>query len=704
MGMNFGKYVLEKQLAIGGMAEIFIAEQHGPAGFAKTLCIKRILQTYANDSTFIEMFLDEARTAAKLSHPNIVQIFELGEIDGSYYIAMEYIKGASLSKIIRKLKENGLNLPLHYAAKIIANVCAGLDYAHSFVDPGTGEPLHLVHRDISPDNILVSFTGAVKMIDFGIAKAVTNTSQTQAGAVKGKFSYMSPEQVMGRPLDGRSDLFSLGIVLYELTTLRKPFGDDADLMTVSAIVHDPPQEPRKVIAEYPPQLEELLMHALEKDRNQRFVSAQEMQHMLERFIHEQGEFLSDRDIGNYVARLFSGSTEDIETLRNLGSGVRMKLTGMPRVAPDDELANRQVEIAGQIRSTLVAGETDALPSTAGADAAVATRTPVKTAHPSVDEIPDNKQPKSLIAAKTDAFPARVPKSTAGSSDQDTDSPKSSSKSGIGLWFVFVVVLALLGGGGYYLWTQYWQEPTTTGSKSSLNGHSEKGQTKTVQQGGVVVPDTSSTTAVNQDQRDTVVPEKEPDVSPTSTHTADIERTQEDKGDVTTPTQITTTDTTTAQDKTSDGSTTTSTAAADIQAEKDMSQGTVQVTTTPPMKVYDGDNFKGNTPITYSSPAGRRMLKLFAPDGTKVTREVQVTAGGATTVEVKLTEGKIKFAGIEPGVEVTVDNRRIGKTPIPDHTAWQGNHEVTLVHPSGKIRTIPVIITETNREHKITVQW
>ncbi|MEC8023060.1 MAG: serine/threonine-protein kinase, partial [Myxococcota bacterium] len=194
---RFGKYLLERQLAIGGMAEIFLAHQHGPAGFAKQLVIKRIRPHHANDQQFIRMFLAEARTSAKLNHPNLVQIYELGECEGAYYIAMEYIRGESLAKLIRRLREYEIRLPPYIAAKIIATTCDGIDYAHNFCDVD-GEPVNLVHRDLSPDNILVSFSGGVKVIDFGIAQARDTGAEDDSGLVKGKFCYMSPEQITGR--------------------------------------------------------------------------------------------------------------------------------------------------------------------------------------------------------------------------------------------------------------------------------------------------------------------------------------------------------------------------------------------------------------------------------------------------------------------------------------------------------------------------
>jgi serine/threonine-protein kinase len=316
----FGKYTLTRRIAKGGMAEIFLASQRGPAGFEKELVVKKILPHLASDDAFITMFLDEARLAARLAHPNCVQIYELGEHAGAYYIAMEYVRGPNLSTVIRKLREHGLRMPLHYAAWIVARAAAGLDFAHSMTDE-RGQPLGLVHRDISPDNILVTEQGAVKMIDFGVAKAQTNETKTIAGTIKGKLRYMSPEQVQGKHLDGRSDLFSLGIVLYELTTLQRPFGGTSELATVSAIITDPPESPSRVVDGYPPPLEVIVERALSKDPAQRFATAHEMQDALEAFVHTRGAYLTDREVGGYLARLFSATDQDLQALRDLPSGL-----------------------------------------------------------------------------------------------------------------------------------------------------------------------------------------------------------------------------------------------------------------------------------------------------------------------------------------------------------------------------------------------
>lgn len=312
----FGKYELLTRLGVGGMAEVFLAGQSGPAGFKKQLVIKRILPSYADDEKFITMFLDEARLVARLHHPNIVQIFELGEIDGRYYIAMEYVNGKALSQIVDQNKKYDIQIPFNYAAKLISEVCAGLEYAHSFRDE-EGNAFNLVHRDVTPENVLVSFTGPVKIIDFGVAKARSNLFKTQAGAIKGKLSYMSPEQIRGKPIDKRSDLFSLGIVLFELCTGHRPFGGEVDLSAVSDILSQAPKRPEDFVVNFPPLLTKIIFKALEKNHDDRYQNSGEMQADLEDFIHKCGKYVSSGAIGEYITRLFKNTPEDQEYIRSI---------------------------------------------------------------------------------------------------------------------------------------------------------------------------------------------------------------------------------------------------------------------------------------------------------------------------------------------------------------------------------------------------
>src|SRR5947209_7397365 len=214
-GVPFGNYRLQRRLARGGMAEVFLARLIGVEGFERRVAIKRILPHLSESEEFRGMFLDEARLAAQLTHPNIVHIYDFGKVDDYYFIAMEYVDGVDLGRMIRRAREKPV--PFELCARILADVCAGLEFAHNAVD-GMGRKLNVVHRDVSPQNVLVTYDGGVKLVDFGIAKAAFAAERTRPGVVKGKYAYMSPEQVEGRSLDGRSDVFSAGICLYELVT------------------------------------------------------------------------------------------------------------------------------------------------------------------------------------------------------------------------------------------------------------------------------------------------------------------------------------------------------------------------------------------------------------------------------------------------------------------------------------------------------
>ncbi len=306
MANILGRYILDRKIATGGMAEIWVGHQQGPAGFEKEVVIKKILPHLSEDPKFIDMFLDEARLAAKLSHPNIAQIFDLGSVDNDYFIAMEFIDGHDVQAIIDRASVVGCAFSPAVAARIVADACTALDYAHTFRDRD-GTHVQLVHRDVSPQNILVSNDGIVKLVDFGVAKAATSSHKTQTGAVKGKLSYMSPEQISGKLVDARSDIFALGIVLYELVTGRRPFGHDSELLAITAILNEHPTRPRELIFDVPPELEAVILRALDKDPATRFQSASEMQLALEHVLRKMGAILTSREVRTYLEDLFSDS-------------------------------------------------------------------------------------------------------------------------------------------------------------------------------------------------------------------------------------------------------------------------------------------------------------------------------------------------------------------------------------------------------------
>ncbi|MCC7072905.1 MAG: protein kinase [Deltaproteobacteria bacterium] len=300
---KFDRYELLKKLATGGMAEIFLAKQSGLEGFEKVVVLKRILPHLAQDEEFVSMFLDEARIAAKLSHPNVVQIYDLGKADGTYYIAMEYVSGRNVQHLIGKAQQRGEMTPVEHVCRILAGVCDGLHYAHSRKDYD-GTPLNIVHRDISPQNILVSFAGGVKVVDFGIAKASTQLAQTRAGVLKGKYAYMSPEQVRGARVDHRSDLFAVGLVMYEMLTGVRAFERDSSLKTLKAIVQEKPLNPRELNPDVPMEVVKLLSKALEKNPDRRYKTAQEMQLALEDYLEASPKKSNNVRLSRYMFDIF----------------------------------------------------------------------------------------------------------------------------------------------------------------------------------------------------------------------------------------------------------------------------------------------------------------------------------------------------------------------------------------------------------------
>jgi serine/threonine-protein kinase len=302
---RFGKYTLLRKLAVGGMAELFLAIQRSVAGFEKLIVIKRILPSMNQDRAFIDMFLHEARIAATLSHPNIVQIFDVGQVDGTYFIAMEHVHGEDLRSIVRQMKKKGVTeFPLEHAISIVLGMCAGLAYAHEKRDLD-GSALNIVHRDISPQNVVVTFSGDVKIVDFGIAKSDTKlNSDTKSGRLKGKVPYMSPEQARGEVVDWRSDIFAVGVMFFELTTGKRLFKGPSEYETLKLICDRDYPRPSDVRQGYPLPLEGIVMRALDKTREGRFQSAREMQGELEELVRRERLPVSTIALNQFMQSLF----------------------------------------------------------------------------------------------------------------------------------------------------------------------------------------------------------------------------------------------------------------------------------------------------------------------------------------------------------------------------------------------------------------
>ncbi len=300
------KYELLEKIAVGGMAEIYKAKQKGPVGFEKIITIKRILPFLSSDEEFITMFTDEARIAAQLSHPNIVQIFDLGKYKGDYIIAMEYVPGKDLGAILKKLRKEGKKLPYDLIAYIAVGVAEALIYAHKKKD-SKGNPLNIVHRDISPQNILISFEGEVKLTDFGISKAQNKIHQTVAGGLKGKFIYMSPEQAKGEvDIDYRADIFSFGTLLYEMIALKNPFIDKSEVAILERVKNVKYVPLKEIVPDVPEELNAIVEGCLKENPKDRFSDMKAVREIIEKFLAKEGInliLLKDK-LAKFVSRLF----------------------------------------------------------------------------------------------------------------------------------------------------------------------------------------------------------------------------------------------------------------------------------------------------------------------------------------------------------------------------------------------------------------
>lgn len=304
----FGKYYLLERINVGGMAEVYKAKAFGVEGFERLLAVKKILSSIAEDESFINMFIDEAKIAGQLNHPNIAQIFDLGKVEDSYFIALEYIGGKDLKTIFERARRLGEKVSIPRICYVMMKTCEGLAHAHHKKD-ANGRELNIVHRDVSPQNILISYEGEVKIIDFGIAKAQGKSSTTQVGILKGKFSYMSPEQVRGLHVDNRSDIFSLGIVLYELLTLERLFLGESDFDTLEKIRKVEMSPPSLYNPHIPKELEDIVLKALAKSPEDRFQTAYEFAEALERFMRNQGFYYTNKDLASYMKEAFSADIE-----------------------------------------------------------------------------------------------------------------------------------------------------------------------------------------------------------------------------------------------------------------------------------------------------------------------------------------------------------------------------------------------------------
>ncbi len=311
-GNSLGKYRLIAELGHGGMAEVYLAVVRGPGGFNKLVVIKQIRPQLAEDPEFLGMFLDEARLAARLSHPNVVQTNEVGQEGQRYFIAMEYLEGQPLNRIVHRLQKSG-GLPLALHLKIVGDALLGLHHAHELVDYD-GTHLDVVHRDVTPHNVFVTYDGQVKVVDFGIAKALNSSTETRSGVLKGKVSYMAPEQARGERVDRRADVFSVGVMMWEAVTGKRMWKGVPDITILERLLRGDVPTPRSVRPDVPEKLEAIIRKALAQERADRYASAADLAAAIDAYLEEGGERPHMRELGKVVTAAFDADRARIKAI------------------------------------------------------------------------------------------------------------------------------------------------------------------------------------------------------------------------------------------------------------------------------------------------------------------------------------------------------------------------------------------------------
>jgi serine/threonine protein kinase len=340
----FGKYELIRRLALGGMGEVFLARQTGGvSGTERLVILKSLLPELAEQDGFVDQFLDEARVAAKLNHPNIVQMYEAGLWNGMYFIAMEYIRGDNLSRIQKVARARGVAPPIHLMVRIARDALLGLGHAHTAIDEMTGKPLQVVHRDVSPQNIMVRIDGVTKLVDFGIAKAANKLDRTKTGVLKGKLQFMSPEQVMGEDVDARTDQFAMGVVLWEMLTGTRLFQGDNEIQILRAVSQQPIPSPSSVVPGFPPDLEMVVMRMLERDRTRRYASCAEAAEELAAWLAQGSRRVSEADVAVFVKQIVGDSVDEATRNVSASENFLLSLHHTPSKAPKKPVIGQQPE-------------------------------------------------------------------------------------------------------------------------------------------------------------------------------------------------------------------------------------------------------------------------------------------------------------------------------------------------------------------------
>lgn len=633
----FGRYVLLDKLAVGGMAELFLAKVVGEAGFEKTCVIKRLLPHLSVHEDFVAMFLDEARLAARLDHPGIVQVFDLGHAQDDYFLAMEYLAGEDLASVLRRTHALGRQVPVDVAVRVIARAAEALHFAHELKGP-KGAPLDLVHRDVSPSNLFITYQGAVKLLDFGIARAASQLRQTQAGQIKGKAPYMSPEQISGRAVDRRTDLWALGVCLHELLTGRRLFTGGSKHAVISAVLEGPIPAPGALRPGLPSALSEVVQRALMRDPAARFQTAADFRAALER----SGLLGTEPQVslGDYLSELFGGARAEIQL-------------------------RRASAWTGSVSSGQGAGTERLGPASSERPASVAT---VSLGAGAV---------KPAVTEREEALPtvSLRPAASAPVAEDPEVMPRGGARGrrvALGLGAMVAVVAAVVG-------TRLWWSSARAGASGAQQRSSASSSAPAEQQGSL------SPSAASPGQGPSPVPssalaeqwssptEQRPSSELPSAHLAA-------PSDSVLPATAPSSDTSDP----SVASTTTLTEPHRPTAHRRApSAARLSVTANLPAVGYLDGHRLGTLPLTrVKVPPGNHRLRVVAV-GLGAAREERLVlaAGAAQSREVRFAKGKLNIDA-EPWADVWVDGARMGQTPLAGREVWEGKHQVRLQGPGG----------------------
>ncbi len=590
---RFGSYDIVGRLALGGMAEILLAREEAEGAGSRYLVVKRILPEYEREPAFVEMFLDEARVMMRLKHPNVCHVYKFGQQDGTHFIAMEWVHGASLGKLIRRARKTG-GIPIPVACKIIALIAEALDHAH-MAKSDDGRPLGIVHRDVTPDNLMISYDGSVKLLDFGIAKADARAHKTQAGVVKGKFAYMAPEQCRAKELDHRVDVFALGVCLYEAITGRPLYRRETEFETREAIVRGPLPKLSDRMKSPPPELERVIARCLAKKPDDRFASAGELQEALDKYVASTGEVVTARRLTELMSKLFReelkrGPTVDTSPF---GSSYHLQTSDAQAVGFTEEAPALDLPLP----------ELDLVPTSA-------------PAYEQFASAPDNARPGGPPSKPpwTAVAPKQRPAPTAPARVRPIERPeKSGGRAGVWLGIgagVLVFAAAAYFGMGYLLPQD--ADAGQTGPARVLTGTL------------VMTSEPPGATLFVDDREIGPTPATVRDLS-TGSHRVRLvlEGHQTHEGNV---------------EIRADQTRNVTQALTPEEPEGPVAMGHLTLTSNPSARVFLRGQLIGQTPLTnVQVPAGLLALELETPDGTRHRRGVMVRAEDTTSSHLDLTQ-------------------------------------------------------------------